>query len=89
MLSDQEFTIARELYGKAFKAPIGKSKIENRIIELLEYYNKLTGWNETVPNAIMHHRINDYGADCPNCSKPLRTIKARYCAECGLSLIHI
>lgn len=83
MLNEQEFAIASQLYGKAFKAPIGKVNMVNRFNELLEYYNTLTGWNETVPNAIMHHRINDFGPDCPNCSKPLRTRLARYCVQCG------
>jgi len=57
--------------------------MDKRFGELLDYYNKLSGWNETVANAIMHHRIEDFGDDCPNCTKPLRTKKARYCAECG------
>jgi len=83
MLNEEEFTEARRLYGKGFKPSPGKSKVSERFSELVNYYNELSGWNETVANAIMHHRIEDYGADCPSCSKPLRTKKARYCAACG------
>jgi len=83
MLNEEEFSKARELYSKAFKSPIGNLNMDKRFSELLDYYNKLSEWNETVANAIMHHRIEDFGADCPNCTKPLRTKKARYCAECG------
>ena len=86
MLNEEEFAEANKLYGLAFRAPIGNSKIEVRFNKLLNFYNKLTGWNETVPNAIMHHRISQYGPDCPNCSKPLRTKKARYCAACGFGI---
>ena len=49
----------------------------------IEMYRVITGFEETNPNAIWHHVIDEYGADCPNCKKPLRTKKARYCAACG------
>ncbi len=83
MLNEEEFTKAKELYGKASKWRVGELKVKERFNPLLEYYNELTAWNETEPNAIMHHGMEQYGADCPNCSKPLRTKKARYCAACG------
>jgi hypothetical protein len=49
----------------------------------IDMYRVLTGFQETNPNAIWHHKIDDYGPDCPSCGKPLRTIKAKYCVICG------
>lgn len=46
-------------------------------------YNELTGFHETNPSAIYHHRNDLLGPDCPRCGKPYRTAKARFCAACG------
>lgn len=81
MLDEEEYAKAWELYGKAFDLKEGTLKERHR--ELLDYYNDLTGEIETVPNAIMHHRIAQYGSPCENCGKPYRTPKASFCAACG------
>ena len=81
MLNEQEYAIAYELYGKAFKTAGATRK--DRFKELLDYYNGLTGFGETEPNAIMHHRIEQYGPECESCGKPYRTPKAKLCAACG------
>lgn len=52
----------------------------------LEMYRLLTGFEETNPNAVWHHRISMYGPPCPSCEKPLRTSAARYCAACGYGM---
>ena len=52
----------------------------------IDMYRVITGFDETNPNAIMHHRIEYFGADCPICSKSLRTPKAKYCVECGFGM---
>jgi hypothetical protein len=49
----------------------------------IDMYRVLTGFSETNPNAIWHHRIELYGPDCPSCKRPLRTRDARYCVFCG------
>lgn len=49
----------------------------------LEQYRRLTGFNETNPNALFHHRISLYGPPCTGCGKPLRTPQARVCAMCS------
>jgi hypothetical protein len=49
----------------------------------LATYDELTGFKETNPNALFHHRLSLYGPDCPNCGKPLRTPNARFCAMCS------
>ena len=81
MLNKEEFAIASELYSKGFKK-INKVRQE-RFKELLEYYNDLTGFSETEPNAIMHHSLEKIGQDCENCGKPYRTPKANLCVACG------
>jgi len=81
MLDDEEFAKVLELYNQGFKDAI-KPRTE-RFKLLLDYYNSLTGFNETEPNAIMHHQISQYGPECENCGKPYRTPLASFCAACG------
>ena len=81
MLDEEEYKIASKLYGDAFKMK-DTSRAE-RFRPMLEYYNELTGFNETEPNAIMHHRIAQYGSPCERCGKPYRTPLASFCAACG------
>jgi len=80
MLDKDEFSIASELYSKGFR--IAKADRQERFKELLEYYNNLTGFKETEPNAIMHHSLEQIGPDCEYCGKPYRTPKATLCAAC-------
>ena len=56
------------------------------LMAMLEMYRLMTGFEERVPGAVAHHRITLYGPPCPNCSKPLRTPRARYCVACGLGM---
>lgn len=49
----------------------------------LDRYFEITGFRETEPNAIFHHRISLHGPPCEACGKPLRTSKATWCAACG------
>lgn len=81
MLDKEEHAIASKLYGKGFKI-LNKDR-QIRFKELLDYYNDLTGFGETEPNAIMHHSLGQIGPDCENCGKPYRTDKAKLCAACG------
>lgn len=37
----------------------------------------------TIVNAVWLHRRSQYGPDCPSCTRPFRTGKASFCAECG------
>lgn len=82
MLDEQEYRIAYELYGKGMKDWKTSSRFE-RFKELLDYYYVVTGERETEPNAIMHHRIAQYGPPCEQCGKPYRTPRATFCAACG------
>ncbi|CAL2094443.1 hypothetical protein [Tenacibaculum sp. 190524A05c] len=81
MLNKEEFEIASALYQKGFR--VLKKDRQERFKELLDYYNNLTGFKETEPNAIMHHSLEQIGPDCEKCGKPYRTPKAKLCAACG------
>ena len=54
-----------------------------RYHKALDLYERLTGFRETNPNALWHHRVSIYGPPCHNCGKPLRTPQAKLCAACG------
>lgn len=82
MLDEAEFAIASRLYSEGIRHS-SSIDIEARFKPLLDYYKEVTGWEETVPNAIMHHCIDAYGPACENCGKPYRTKKAAFCAACG------
>jgi hypothetical protein len=81
MLDDEEFAVASKLYREAFG--FGKSgSVNERMQPVVDYYEKLTGLR-TIPNAIMHHQISQYGQECESCGKPYRTPQASFCAACG------
>lgn len=81
MLDEDEFASISKLYSQGFQLT-GKS-LKVRFEPLCKAYLEITGFNETNPNAIMHHRISLYGPKCRNCGKPFRTPKASFCASCG------
>ena len=82
MLDEQEYLIAYDLFGKGMKNRTDASRTE-RFKELLDFYYRVTGEVETEPNAVMHHRIAQYGPPCEKCGKPYRTPLASFCAACG------
>ncbi|MBO0359324.1 hypothetical protein J0X19_15280 [Hymenobacter sp. BT186] len=63
--------------------PMAVEGVSRLMQPMLEMYKLLTGFVETNPNAVMHHEVDQYGPPCPQCTKPLRTPKARFCAACG------
>ncbi|MDQ2793537.1 MAG: hypothetical protein M3Y12_05955 [Bacteroidota bacterium] len=63
--------------------PMQLTGVASRLQPMLEMYKLLTGFEETNPNAVMHHAVHLYGPPCPQCHKPLRTSEARFCAACG------
>jgi hypothetical protein len=46
-------------------------------------YFEVTGFREASINTIWHHRLSRFGPPCAACGKPLRTPRAKFCAECG------
>ncbi|MCD1117981.1 hypothetical protein [Chryseobacterium turcicum] len=84
MLDSEEGKIASKLLAEGFQESKRlKKHVPENFKKLLDYYNGLTGFEETNPNAIMHHFINLYGPDCENCGKPYRTETATFCPKCG------
>ncbi len=49
---------------------------------IVEEYNRLTGIEETNPNAIAHHIVELFPPPCRSCGKPLRTHEAKLCGSC-------
>jgi hypothetical protein len=46
-------------------------------------YKKFTGFDETNPVAIAHHRLSYFGPPCENYGRLYRTPRAKLCVECG------
>jgi len=67
MLNEEEYAVAYKLYGECMDNPEGILDRKTRFKPLLDYYKAVTGEEETEPNAIMHHRIAQYGPPCENC----------------------
>lgn len=83
MLDEHEFSEAERLYRKMFDLRKNGHSREEAALPLLQYYSELTGFVETEPNAIMHHRLSLYGPPCDLCGNPYRTPLAMICAACG------
>lgn len=46
-------------------------------------FKELTGMGGVAFAAIKHHRLQDWGSECPGCGELLRTPKSNFCANCG------
>lgn len=57
-------------------------EFERKYGGMLQEYKRITGYHETNPMAIWHHRIGLYGPPCAHCGKPLRTPQAKRCGAC-------
>jgi ribosomal protein L37E len=92
MLDEVEFAEMWRLYGDGMKAtkefrqkwglPPEGMESAVRFKPLLDRYEQLTGMKKTNPNAVMHHRLSQYGPPCKRCGKPLRTPEAKLCGAC-------
>lgn len=74
---------------KRYRAEHGVSLAEARRVgygkSALERYFQITGFRETNPDALWHHRLSLFGPPCGVCGMPLRTPQAKLCADCGAS----
>ena len=91
MLDEQEWETISPLLS-AHIAEIKRLRQEGRSLQdamkkaskdACDFFQKMTGFEETNVNAIWHHRRSLFGPDCPACGKPYRTPKASFCAACG------
>ena len=62
--------------------PTTVGNLQTRFKSMLAEYERITGFHETNPNAVFHHRLSDYGPLRRHCGKPLRTPQARVCGSC-------
>jgi hypothetical protein len=93
MLDEEEWAQVQPLLGNAIEqiklyrethgASLSEAKERGYGAEALERYYQITGFRETNPNALWHHRLSDLGPPCNTCGKPLRTPRAKFCAACG------
>lgn len=92
MLDEEEYARALELHRGGMRAtkefrqrweiPLEHASMEQRFQPVLDFYEQLTSFKETNENAVMHHRLALYGPPCKHCGRPLRTPKAKLCANC-------
>lgn len=75
MLDDDEYNRITDLFYDSREKlgtkdrPEDMSPVDYWAREALDEYERITGYRETVFNAVMHHRISDYGPPCKNCGK--------------------
>jgi hypothetical protein len=92
MLDEQEYDEIASLFHAGMRsvkdyrnetgAPLKSVPLSEHFAPLLARYKAMTGYTETNPNAVMHHRLSLYGPPCTNCGKPLRTPMAKFCGSC-------
>lgn len=92
MLDDQEFAVIASLhrlgiqsvkeYREETGAPLEHVPLAKRFDAMLARYEEMTGYKETNPNAVWHHRLSLYGPPCNRCGKPLRSPNAKLCGSC-------
>jgi hypothetical protein len=76
MLDDDEYRQVMSYSGT------GHDGDKRRFESMLAEYERITGFRETNPNVVFHHRLSAYGKPCLYCGKPLRTPQAKLCGNC-------
>lgn len=92
MLDDEEFAEIASLHRLGLQsvkecrietgAPLEHVPLAEHFDAMLTRYEEMTGYKETNPNAVWHHRLSLYGPPCNHCGKPLRSPNARLCGGC-------
>lgn len=47
----------------------GAKSVREKFAPMLAAYERVTGFHETNPNAVFHHRLSQYGPPCRSCGK--------------------
>lgn len=94
-LEENEWLLISPLLGDAIQA-IKKYRTEHNCDlktarmnckpEAMAMFEKITGMPNIHFETIYHHRLKDWGSECKNCGKLLRTSKAKICANCGVKI---
>ena len=94
MLDEREYAPLVKTYGECLRRAKDMRRRTGRAVSdpdvqgcfgpVAELYERVTGRAGVDPQEIMRHRLILLGPACSACGKPLRTPKARRCAECGL-----
>ena len=95
MLDEREFHEVTALFKRGARslkeyrertgAPLKGLKLATYFEEMLMCYESITGFKETNPNAVWHHRLSLHGPPCRHCGKPLRSPQAKLCGNCMAS----
>ncbi len=86
MLDEREFGLVRAAAQESGTVRLeGASTVASLQEPVLKVYREITGYTESNPNAVWHHRLSLFGPPCETCGKPLRSPRARICAACGAS----
>ena len=88
MLDEAEYERVTATHGPK-SGPNRAGIIESFHGPVLREFERITGFPETNPNAVYHHRLSLYGPPCAACGKPLRTPQAKLCAACGLFVVTV
>lgn len=93
MLDEHQFEQINAVYRECIRAvqqrrendniPLDRVDLATAFAPVLAAWIDLTGFQETNPNAVLHHRMALYGPPCHTCGKPLRSPAASFCAACG------
>ncbi len=91
MLDEDEFAEVWPLYrdslilhkNVAGEIRAGRATLADLYRPMLDVYERLTGFRESNPKAVLHHRAALYGPPCRACGRPLRTPQAAACVTCG------
>jgi hypothetical protein len=76
-------------YRKKHKCSLEEASINsNGGQKALAEFEKITGVRLKHPDEIYIARKALYGRLCDSCHKPFRTPRAKFCAECGMTLSH-
>ena len=78
MLDDDEYRRVTLLWPAIERG----NNLQEPFAAMLAEYKRITGFRETNPNAVFHHRLSAYGPPCRFSSKPMRTPQAKVCGSC-------
>ena len=65
-----------------------KTARENCHPQVTQVFEVITGLSGIHFDIIKHHRLSEWGEECPKCKHLLRTSKASFCANCGWKTKH-